>query len=61
MPTFLPLTSGSAEPLRGAAEQSPWDPRLAELMRATGRAVPEAAIAPRMLAGLTEAAAATRA
>jgi uncharacterized protein (TIGR02679 family) len=55
------LTSGSAEPLRGAAEQSPWDPRLAELMRATGRAVPEAAIAPLILTELTEAAAATRA
>jgi uncharacterized protein (TIGR02679 family) len=52
------LSAGSAEALRGAAEQSSWDPRLAELMRATGRAVPEAALASKLLLVLTEVASA---
>jgi len=33
--------AGSAEPLKGPAADSPWDPRLAALMQASGRAVTE--------------------
>lgn len=40
-------------PLTGRAEPSGWDPRLAELMRMTGRAVGEARLVPGLLAALT--------
>jgi len=45
------LATGS-DPLRGRAEPSPWDPRLAELMRMTGRAVHEERVLPGLLAEL---------
>ncbi len=41
-----------SEPLRGPAAESPWDPRLAELMHAHGRAVTEDRQLPSLLAGL---------
>jgi uncharacterized protein (TIGR02679 family) len=43
---------GSCEPLRGTAAESPWDPRLAELMHARARAVSEDRQLPELLAGL---------
>lgn len=42
----------SSEPLRGPAAESPWDPDLAELMHARGRAVTESLQLPAMLADL---------
>jgi uncharacterized protein (TIGR02679 family) len=33
--------AASSEPLKGPAAESPWDPRLADLMQASGRAVTE--------------------
>jgi uncharacterized protein (TIGR02679 family) len=42
------------EPLRGPAAESPWDTRLAELMHASGRAVPEDRILPVLLAELAD-------
>ena len=42
--------AAGADPLRGKAEPSPWDPRLAELMRMTGRAVLEERVLPGLLA-----------
>lgn len=47
--TALPASS---EPLRGPAAGSPWDPGLAELMHAAGRAVTENLQLPAMLADL---------
>jgi uncharacterized protein (TIGR02679 family) len=44
--------AAGADPLRGRAEPSPWDPRLADLMRMTGRAVFEERILPGLLAEL---------
>ncbi len=44
--------AAGADPLRGKAEPSPWDPRLAELMRMTGRAVLEERVLPGLLAEL---------
>jgi uncharacterized protein (TIGR02679 family) len=48
------LTSGPSEPLKGRPEPSPWDPALAELMRATGRAVTAEMAAPRVTAALAQ-------
>jgi uncharacterized protein DUF2399 len=42
----------SSEPLRGPAADSPWDPGLAELMQASGRAVTEDLQLPALLADL---------
>jgi len=42
----------SSEPLRGPATESPWDPRLAELMSERGRAVIEDRQIPALLADL---------
>ena len=42
------------EPLRGPAAESPWDTRLAELMHASGRAVPEDRMLPVLLAELAD-------
>ncbi|MGO8956139.1 MAG: TIGR02679 family protein [Streptosporangiaceae bacterium] len=44
--------AGGADPLKGRAEPSPWDPRLGELMRMTGRAVYEERVLPGLLAEL---------
>ena len=44
--------AASSEPLRGPAADSPWDPRLAELMQASGRAVTEERQLPMLLADL---------
>ncbi len=44
--------AGGADPLRGQTEPSPWDPRLSELMRMTGRAVHEERVLPGLLAEL---------
>ncbi len=49
------LAAGATEPLQGAAERSPWDPRLAELMRTTGRAISEECVADRLLDELSAA------
>jgi uncharacterized protein (TIGR02679 family) len=49
------LADNGAEPLTGKAELSPWDPRLAELMRNSGRAVTEDRMLPRLLAALATA------
>lgn len=49
------LAAGGTEPLLGGTEDSPWDPRLAELMRATGRAVSEERMARQLLDGLAAA------
>jgi uncharacterized protein (TIGR02679 family) len=46
------LAGGGTEPLQGAAEPSPWDPGLAEMMRMSGRAVTEERLADRLLAEL---------
>ena len=49
--------AGSAsgyEPLRGRAAESPWDPRLAALMQASGRAVTEDRLLPVLLAELAD-------
>ena len=42
----------SSEPLRGTAAGSPWDPGLAELMQASGRAVTEDLQLPALIADL---------
>jgi uncharacterized protein (TIGR02679 family) len=47
------LAAGS-EPLTGTAEPSPWDPRLAELMKRAGRLVGEERLLPGLIADLTE-------
>jgi hypothetical protein len=44
--------AAGADPLKGRPEQSPWDPRLAELMRMTGRAAHEQRVVPELLAEL---------
>jgi uncharacterized protein (TIGR02679 family) len=46
------LARGGGEPLKGRAEPSPWDPRLAEVMRMTGRTVCEVRVEPLLLAEL---------
>lgn len=46
------VADGGGEPLKGWAEPSPWDPRLAELMRSTGRAVSEEHLQERLLTEL---------
>ncbi|HXB49174.1 MAG TPA: TIGR02679 family protein [Streptosporangiaceae bacterium] len=43
----------SAVPLSGRPESSPWDPRLAEVMRLTGRGMGEELVMPGLLAALT--------
>jgi hypothetical protein len=45
-----------AEPLSGPPEASPWDDRLAELMRNAGRAITEERMLPSLLADLAAAA-----
>ncbi len=52
------LAGGSSQPLSGQPEPSPWDLRLAELMRTTGRAAGEERTLEPLLAGLTAARAA---
>jgi uncharacterized protein (TIGR02679 family) len=49
------LAAGGTDPLLGGTEDSPWDPRLAELMRATGRAISEERVAGQLLDGLRAA------
>ncbi len=46
--------AASSEPLRGPAAKSPWDSRLAGLMRASGRAVTEEELLPALLAQLAD-------
>jgi uncharacterized protein (TIGR02679 family) len=46
------LAAGGTDPLLGGAEDSPWDPRLAEIMRMSGRAVSEERLARRLVSGL---------
>ncbi len=46
------LASGGTDPLLGGVEESPWDPRLAEIMRMSGRAVGEERLVGRLLAEL---------
>ena len=53
------LASGAGEPLTGQPEESPWDDRLAELMRTAGRAIPEERMLRQLLAGLEAAKAST--
>jgi uncharacterized protein (TIGR02679 family) len=50
------LAAGVAEPLSGPPEASPWDDRLAELMRNAGRAITEERMLPSLLADLAAAA-----
>jgi uncharacterized protein (TIGR02679 family) len=50
------LASGPAEPLRGPAAPSPWDPPLAERMAQTGNSVMEERMIPILLADIAEAA-----
>ncbi len=50
------LASGAAEPLRGRAAPSPWDPPLAGRMAETGNAVMEERMIPLLLADIAEAA-----
>jgi uncharacterized protein (TIGR02679 family) len=45
---------GGGQSLTGQPEASPWDPKLSELMRVTGRAVGEERLVPQLLAELTE-------
>ncbi len=47
------LTGGGSGSLKGPESASPWDPRLAELMRRSGRAVSEDRLLPDLLAGLS--------
>jgi uncharacterized protein (TIGR02679 family) len=49
---YRALLPASSEPLRGTAADSPWDPALAELMQASGRAVTEDLQLPALLADL---------
>jgi uncharacterized protein (TIGR02679 family) len=44
---------GGANTLKGQPEPSPWDPRLAEAMRRTGRGIGEELVVPELLAALT--------
>lgn len=47
------LSAAAAEPLTGQPEPSPWDFRLADLMRNVGRAVAEASMMPALLSDLS--------
>jgi len=47
-------SAGGCEPLRGPSAQSPWDPMLAALMQASGRAVAEDRLLPVLLAELAD-------
>jgi uncharacterized protein (TIGR02679 family) len=49
---YTAAASVSCEPLKGTPVDSPWDPRLAELMTARGRAVTEDRQLPALLTGL---------
>jgi uncharacterized protein (TIGR02679 family) len=49
------LAAGAAESLTGKPEPSPWDTRLADLMRNAGRAITEERMLPQLLAGLSAA------
>ena len=49
------LAARVAEPLAGQPESSPWDPRLADLMRQAGRSIPEERMLPSLLAELAAA------
>jgi uncharacterized protein (TIGR02679 family) len=49
------LAAGAAEPLSGPPEASPWDDRLADLMRNAGRAITEERMLPSLLADLAAA------
>jgi uncharacterized protein (TIGR02679 family) len=49
---YAAVAGTCSEPLRGPAAESPWDPRLAELMHAHGRAVTEDRQLPSLVAGL---------
>jgi uncharacterized protein (TIGR02679 family) len=49
------LAAGGGEPLTGPAGESPWDPRLADLMRTAGRAITEDRMLPQLLAALIAA------
>jgi uncharacterized protein (TIGR02679 family) len=49
------LAAGAAEPLSGPPEPSPWDGRLADLMRNAGRAITEERMLPSLLAELAAA------
>lgn len=49
------LAAGISEPLRGPHAPSPWDSRLAEVMRVSGRAATEEQMLSAMLAGLAAA------
>jgi hypothetical protein len=46
------LAAATGEPLTGPPEPSPWDERLATLMRTAGRAITEERIAPQLVAAL---------
>jgi uncharacterized protein (TIGR02679 family) len=46
------LAAGLAEPMTGQPEPSPWDPRLADLMRSAGRGISEERVLPAVLADL---------
>jgi uncharacterized protein (TIGR02679 family) len=50
------LAAGAAEPLRGPAAESPWDPPLAGRMAQAGSAVMEERMIPLLLADMAEAA-----
>jgi hypothetical protein len=54
---YTEALAGPTDPLKGRTEQSPWDPELADRMRATGRAVAEDRVLPALLAELTARAA----
>jgi len=49
------LAAGAAEPLSGPPEASPWDDRLADLMRNAGRVITEERMLPSLLADLAAA------
>jgi uncharacterized protein (TIGR02679 family) len=46
------LAAGAGEPLTGLPEPSPWDERLAALMRTAGRAITEERLLPQLVAAL---------
>jgi uncharacterized protein (TIGR02679 family) len=50
---YTDALAGGGAGLSGRPEPSPWDPRLAELMRRTGRGVTEDRVLPALLAELT--------
>jgi uncharacterized protein (TIGR02679 family) len=49
---YKAAVGASCEPLKGTATESPWEPRLAEMMQARGRAVTEDRQLPALLADL---------